>query len=401
MTSLAEGKNILKMRKLDQKLLQIGYMLFVFVSVMSLSSWNLYFAKIINFNTTMIIFVLASLVLVSVISDWTITRIAAVIVFSGLLLVYFQLYRSSYILPVLLSLIVGTGFHVKTVLKCDFYSRLVSVILVVVLSLFSILPKSGYGADLTDFHFTIFCYGFTYANILAFEIAVLFVESLLVFKSKMGYQFLVVIIVTIVEIQLGYETGAVFCIVGYFVYYTTRQSSTKMTKIYLTAATLLVPIFTFISVYIAKMYSSTDTLWNSINDLLSGRAEIWQYYYQAMPIKPWGNLQTINQKTMGVVGFGAFDGAFIQFLLTFGVISILLLFFLLFLVTISKREIKNKRILAVLILPIVLSGFTETNGFLVTFSPFYILISANLFSVAHEVSLESTPGTLTVSEEVK
>ncbi|EGF47555.1 hypothetical protein AAULR_24101 [Lacticaseibacillus rhamnosus MTCC 5462] len=224
------------------------------------------------------------------------------------------------------------------------------------------MPKSGYGANLTDFHFTIFSYGFTYTNIFAFELAVLFVECLLVFKNKMLFKFLLMIFMTVVEILMGYETGAVFCVVGFFVYFTTRGSSGKMTNLYLTMSTLLVPIFSLFSIHVAKMFSSTNNFWNRVNDLLSGRAAIWQYYYQAMPIKFWGNGQTINQKTMGVVGFGAFDGVFIQFLLTFGIMSILLLFLLLLLVTLKN----TKAIISDFWrfnLPLVLSGFTETNGF--------------------------------------
>ncbi|MES5782685.1 hypothetical protein AAFG38_01825 [Lacticaseibacillus rhamnosus] len=369
------------MKRLNQKILQIGYMFFVFISVMSLSSWDLFFAGVVNFNTTMLILCLAILVLGAIVSDWTIARMYAFVVFSVLLLIYFQLYQGSYLVPILLSLMLGTGLQVKDVLKCDFYSRLVSVGFVIILSLFSILPKSGYGANLTDFHFTIFSYGFTYTNIFAFELAVLFVECLLVFKNKMLFKFLLMIFMTVVEILMGYETGAVFCVVGFFVYFTTRGSSGKMTNLYLTMSTLLVPIFSLFSIHVAKMFSSTNNFWNRVNDLLSGRAAIWQYYYQAMPIKFWGNGQTINQKTMGVVGFGAFDGVFIQFLLTFGIMSILLLFLLLLLVTLKKHKGDNKRLLAVLILPLVLSGFTETNGFLATFSPFYVMIASYLFSV--------------------
>lgn len=372
---------MLGLKKLDQKILQMGYCIFVFVSVMSLSSWNLYFANFFNFNLTAIILALIALVIVSLMSDWSVGRLLAFLIFSLFLFMYFQLYRATYMIPILLALMLGTGFQINQILKLDFYSRLFSVLFVILLSLFSILPKSGYGSDISNFHFTIFCYGFTYANILAFEIAILFVEALLVIEWRLLYSVLLMIIIVVVEMQMGYETGAILVIVAYAVFYTTKRPSNFMTTVYLTGSAVLVPLFTLTSVYIAKMFSSTDTFWSTVNNLLSDRAEIWQYYYNAMPIKLLGNLQTINSKTMGVVGFGAFDGVYIQFLLTFGIVSVILLFALIGMSAFKKSSWESKRIMAVFLVPVVLSGFTETNGFLATFSPLYILLGAYLFSV--------------------
>lgn len=369
------------MERLSQKTLLLGYAAFVFASIMSLSSWNLFYSKSINFTATMLTVMLVALAIISLLSDWTVKRIVVLLIFGTLLLIYFYLFKLTYMLPILLALIVGTGLDFKSILKYDFFSRLFSVLFVVILSLFSILPKSGYGADISDFYFTIFCYGFTYTNILAFEIGVLFIESLLVLKVREIYRVLLMLLITWLEIKMGYETGAVFCLVGYTIFATTKKRSTRIPNLYLMMSAWLVPFFSFLSIYVASNFSSTDDFWNRVNDLLSGRAEIWQYYYQAMPIKLLGNLQTINQKTMGVVGFGAFDGAFIQFLLTFGVASIFLIFCLFILTSTKKGHLSDKRILSIIILPIVLSGFTETNGFLVTFSPLYFMVSSYLFSV--------------------
>lgn len=149
------------MERLSQKTLLLGYAAFVFASIMSLSSWNLFYSKSINFTATMLTVMLVALAIISLLSDWTVKRIVVLLIFGTLLLIYFYLFKLTYMLPILLALIVGTGLDFKSILKYDFFSRLFSVLFVVILSLFSILPKSGYGADISDFYFTIFCYGFT------------------------------------------------------------------------------------------------------------------------------------------------------------------------------------------------------------------------------------------------
>ncbi|WP_099300053.1 hypothetical protein [Pediococcus pentosaceus] len=361
---------------LSKKVNNFFYFIFVFLSIMSLSSWN-QFHTFLNFSSMKIIISLLVIIIIGLFANWNIKRLVLETILLLMAAIYYYLYKDTYIIPVLLAVVAGSGMEFKQILNVDFKSRIVSVLFVIGLSLFSVLPKSGDGAILTGFHFTKYCYGFTYPNILGFQIAVLTLEFIIIYAGKLKFRYLTlwVLLSFLFELLLNYETGSAAILIGVCTYYFLSKKIVNRTIRY---GAYLMLVLTVFSVFIAENYNSMDGNWFNFNTLLSYRPEIWQYYLNAMPIKLFGNLQTINQKTIGVVGFGAFDGAYLQFLLLFGVIGIGTLILLVWLISFKKGLKEYKKLSLVLLIPIIFTGFTETNGFLVTYGPTFFLIGSLL-----------------------
>ncbi|RJF47243.1 hypothetical protein [Pediococcus acidilactici] len=367
---------------LNRKLSNFFYFIFTFLSIMSLSSWNLFYTSF-NFSAAKIIFSLILLIFIGFFTDWNFKRMLLDIVLFVLTVLYFFLYKITYIIPILLAISVGTGMKFKQILNIDFKSRCISVLFVIFLSLISVLPKSGDGAVLTGFHFTKYCYGFTYPNILGFQITVLVLEFIIIYAARLKVKYIMCVVAlgTLAEISLNYETGLISILIGVLSLFFIKN---KILDNLIRVSSYFMVLLTILSIYIAENYSATNTNWFNLNTILSFRPVIWQYYLNAMPIKLLGNLQTINQKTYGVIGFGAFDGAYIQFLLLFGILGIGFLIFLIWLISFKKGLAESKKSFLVLLLPIIFSGFTETNGFLITYSPLFFLIGSILAEVAYD-----------------
>lgn len=366
------------------------YFMFVFASIMSLSSWDLFHNNLISFNASIVVITILLIILMGIFQSWTLKRAIVLLILTAFAMFYFHLYGNTYIISIILAVIAGMGMKFWNVIKIDFFSRLFSVLFVVGLSLISVLPKSGYGANLSDFHFTIYCYGFTYPNILGFQLVVLLMEFLILYVKKIKWWeiYLITVVTVVVEIELSYDTGIICIFIGIFTLATLRKKNSEFVNRLIKLSTFIMILLSFLSYYIAKNYNSTVEAWFKLNTVLSERPSIWRYYLSAMNVKMFGNMQTINQKTIGVVGFGAFDGAYIQFLLLFGIVGMVLIFILILILSYQKGRLEEKRAFLILLLPTIFGGFTETNGFLVTFGPIFFLIGTLLINPRDELTVD-------------
>ncbi|WP_219429465.1 hypothetical protein, partial [Oenococcus oeni] len=181
------------------------------------------------------------------------------------------------------------------------------------------------------------------------------------------------------ELYLDYMTGFLGTIVFLIVYFWIQRNKLRKTNFLLNCCVTCIPFFSLLSVFLATKFNPATDLWNKLNDLLSLRLPIWDYYYRGWPPTLFGNSIDVNGQTQGVVGYGAFDGAYIYFLLKYGVFSL----FILFIAVLALKRVKNKAyektILSVMLFVILLTCFPETSGFIVAYTPIFSLMGSFLF----------------------
>lgn len=354
------------------------YAFSVFISVLSLSSWNLLYRSILPAEDKLMLLVLGLLILATILADWTLLRLVGFIIFILIGAIYYHLYKANYFTYIMLALAAGSGMKFKDIVKIDFFARIFSTIFIVFLSLIAILPRSGTDTGLTTYAFTSFTYGFTYPNVLGYLILIILVDYCCLKKHSWKSMLVVSFVGIFIEFLLNYATGVISLIILTLLFFFLKSDVRKRAKITLLLVAFSIPIFTVITTLIAKYYNNTNNTWNLLNKILSLRPPIWQYYYNAMPLNFFGSLRTINKYTLGVIGSGAFDGAYIVFLLQFGIFSIIFLSLLFLLVTFKERSNLSYKIICYFSVVTVISSFPETLGFLTTYSPLFFLLGSFL-----------------------
>lgn len=374
-----------------QKLAIISYGFFVVIQVLGLSSWGLFLPGFKSTNSKLALVVLLLTILFGAFSKWSIKRMLLFLMFSCGLIAYVLLYRSSIIAFCFLAILAGQGIPFTKLLKIDFFSRISSIIFVVTLSFFDILPRSGAGSQITGFLFTQFSYGFTYPNILGYLLLIVFIESYVLYAHTSWQKFTLVVCTAIIEINLNYLTGLGGVIVsllavGLFQREGTNEITQKITfRLFTIGTCILFWGGVLGSLFVAQNYNSSSDLWNAANKLFSLRFPIWQYYFLNWPPNFWGNVISVNQTTLGLVGFGAFDGAYLFFLLKFGIVGIGLIFLSFLFGLLGHKSSFVRRVLVMLLATILVTGIPETNGFLISFGPLFLLLgSSSVFTVQNE-----------------
>jgi len=158
-----------------QQLYQCLYAVIVFLSVLSLSSWNLYVPHLLNTSDRLMLLVFGATIFVTLLSEWSKKRLVAMFIFSLLIIGYYYLYKKSIFVFVLLAILAGSGMKFDKLLKTDLIARSISVIFIIALSLLKVLPSSGSGVSETKFIYTKFTFGFTYPNILGYLLVIIII----------------------------------------------------------------------------------------------------------------------------------------------------------------------------------------------------------------------------------
>ncbi|MHA5125135.1 hypothetical protein [Oenococcus oeni] len=353
------------------------YSFFVFIQVISNSSWGL-FIKIGNLTspiskTNLIVFLL--LILFSFLRVWNVKQI--LLSFSLFLLSSFYLlkYGVNTNSIFLMSIFVGMSFKPSKLIKIDFYSRSAAVVFVIFLSLLNILPREGGAGTYTGFFYSSFSFGFTWSTVLGYLLLMMFVEGSLIFQFKRYINLLIVFLYIAIQIYLGYMTGLIGGLVAVLIFYFKNKQSFVSNF-----SLIMYPLLLGLSIYISFCFNYASNFWIFWNKIISSRMPIWQYYLQNWPINLFGNNIPTQTSTFGLVvsGYGAFDGAYLYFLMKYGIISLLIIYIFLFFARFNDNAIINDNHIKywILFFVLIVTAFSETSPFLVYFSPFPMLLGS-------------------------
>lgn len=368
--------------KVSNNIRQLNLLLyagFVIFQVLALSSWH-YFLKGFGSTTSLTpLIILVAILCFGLLLNWSFLRISLTLCLILAIFIYYENHglQGNDMLFILISIISGAGVNGVDIVKTDFLARLGSTLLIVLMSVVRILPFSGNGSVSNTFYIN-YTMGFLYPNTLGYIVLILFLEYLF-FIKKEKHQFLTnslaALICLLLEIYLNYATGITSVLLSTFIYFNKSKISTRAFAI----ANILVLCVSFITFWLVTIkYNLMNDFWIFINNLLSNRPAIWQYYFQEYPIKWLGNIINVQEST--VIGHGAIDGGYFYLLLKYGILSLVILFLvIIFSINRAKKYI-SINIFLIFTLIIFISGFVETLGFLPSYSPIYLIIGFLLFS---------------------
>ncbi|MBB1070186.1 hypothetical protein H5S40_08480 [Limosilactobacillus sp. RRLNB_1_1] len=219
--------------------------------------------------------------------------------------------------------------------------------------------------------------GFGNQNTAAFFLAFL-VILFLIKKDMTGNLFLkvnwrtsILLIFTLIIVYFLFgDMTATILIVSFFIFqYIIPWLTVRVHKVILLFLIVFPVFLTYSTYWLAMNYG--NSLWiMKLNTLLSGRLNIWNYYFIRMPIKlisnnrifvvsAWGNDYTPHQ--------GLFDGSYAYMLYIIGLLFTII--YVLGLVICNYRLLKYKKYLLLsLILSLELVGFSENQMFSYAYS---------------------------------
>lgn len=256
----------------------------------------------------------------------------------------------------------------KKLIFTYFISTFFSVLFVAILSIVKLLPYSdsikGY-----------IVFGFKNPNTIGFYIAIMAIEVIILYFNKRRMGTLVYYLISLLlDLKLFHDSTAVMTLLIFillFAVYKIKESFLYSRIVKLISAFLPVSL-SVISFEIAKKYDYS-AFFLKINDLLTNRAFLWHYYFVNFPPKLF--MQNVNLVTYGfevIPGNGAFDGAYISFLVYNG--FILLVFFIVLLTVLLLKTLNYKQgLLYIFAVAIILSGFTEGLLFSAFQSPIIVI----------------------------
>ncbi|MFT8982490.1 hypothetical protein [Oenococcus sp.] len=358
------------------------YAFVVFFEVMSLSSWHYLHRGFESPNSKIVISAFCLIILIGFMHQTNLMKMLFSLIFlTTAVLYYLHLREVDYFTTLVLALCAGMSMHFDRILKIDFLVRTFTVLWIILLSLLHFLPTSGTDSSITGSFFTRFVYGFSYPNLLGYLIMILAFEFTVVFKKiNVGKIFIILLAFMGAEIFLDYLTGFLGILVIMIVCIWNRHTGKRRSNSLLIICLVLIPCLALISVYVTRAYNASAPIWFQINQWMSLRIPIWQYYYQGWGINFWGSRILVNARTIGIIGYGAFDGAYLYFLLRYGVFSLIVIWLTIFSTLFLHNKNEEKVILAGLLMPIIITSFPETLGFINAYSPVFLLIGSAIFA---------------------
>lgn len=256
----------------------------------------------------------------------------------------------------------------KKLIKSYLIATILAVSLVFFMSLIGVLP---YRDSLTGY----IDLGFKNPNTTGFYIAIIAIELLMViYNNHKVLSLSYYVISVILESYLFHDSTAVMMsIIFIFLFYVCKFRESWLHSKVIFFISALIPSFLAISSFeIAKNYNYSP-LYLQLNDILTNRAFLWHYYFVNYPPKLF--MQSIDINTVGlsaVPGNGAFDGAYVSFLVYNG--YILLGLFVGLLTLLIWRSLKYKQtLLFIFSVTVILSGFTEGLLFSAFQSPVIVI----------------------------
>lgn len=245
----------------------------------------------------------------------------------------------------------------KVVVKLYLIASITSVLFICVLSLLGILPVGTPGS---------FQFGFINSNVIGFIITMIIIEIIVLSWKRVTAckVFLYAGVVLIIYKLFNDSTSFIGLIILGIIYILfTFLETNKTFIVFLKVIALLLPILgTFLSLWLAKSYGKTSFSLK-IDDILSMRPQIWNFFLNAFPPKILSqSIQIITDGTQTFVGGGAFDGGYIEGLIYHGWFSFLLIIFALEYLIVKLFQHNNYELISCFIALLIIA-FTEGTPF--------------------------------------
>ncbi|SYW14874.1 hypothetical protein [Oenococcus oeni] len=259
------------------------------------------------------------------------------------------------------------------ILKYHCFALLAGILLVVGLSIFGKLPISGSNSSVlfSSYQNIVYCFGFSHPNILGALMTMFSIEfSVCFLKNHAKQSALILVIAIILDGLIGANTAMVGALL-YSVLIFFFQNKVISKIIYNITLTLPALIAGF-ALYLASVPGSAIFEW--FNQHIESRPSLWNYYLLRFPPKVFEQKILMSLDSVSnFYGNGSFDGAYIYYLIYFGVIGLLALIVMLMAID-ATAEKTHSNILFAVFISLVAMSFSETLYFLYFANAFIFLL---------------------------
>ena len=267
----------------------------LFLMLMLLLSIDVFFSSLGNF----ILFLVISIVLV---------------------FMYINQGYNELIFPLLAFFCIKT-IGLQTTLKVDFYIRLSSIALIIILSSFNYLLSNNVINSVNGkLRYSL---GFSNPNALSQMLFVLFLESIILRFSKNRIRFTIFILfdLLIVLFVSKSRTTIILMIAFLFInYFLTKHFNLLMRHQWVRLSLIGLPIIFFMLMFVlVSLYREKDiAFFNNLNFVLSNRLGLAAFYLNKYPITLWGQ-RIVTHSGIGLssINYGALDIGYINLLIKF------------------------------------------------------------------------------------
>lgn len=220
-----------------------------------------------------------------------------------LILILFMFRFSYFALSVVSLEIAFSSIKVKNIIYIYKYLSASQLIFGILAAMFGFLPM--YNSKTGSFTFGFVNENMTGMILAVFALCIFFKNNGEFIVNRLNVLFLICVL--FIEKFLFNDSTALVMIISFFVFLITKKTirRVKLIQFVCIITPLILAIFSF---YVSYTFSITSANWISkLNDLLSARIYIWNYYASNYPLTLFPNNWQINAKIFS----GYFDGAYI------------------------------------------------------------------------------------------
>ena len=357
-------------------LFYISYILFLIATIFSEVT---FMSNIISYINYLAISLLVIYIIITFIKDkiniYTVIKLA---LFSVIVLIVTYISKTNSVLKLLLLLLAFKDINFDDFIKKDFKYRLTFVIIVIILSY---LGLTGNKVFLRDGETLRYSFGFSHPNILGLQTLSLCCDYIYIHCKDNGkFEFLLLLLVLFFNIIVTDSRATIACLIFIVIYLLFKKIwkniyNNSIIKKFIPYSFL---IMVLISLFIVIKYNSySNNLINKLDELLSSRLHIANFYYRNYSITLFGNnLIRTKMYIDGIrnINFLPLDNAYIHLLLESGIIIATFFAYCYYIAIKKAYESKNYTLITILLMWILYS-LMENNGLIIPYNPFLLYFS--------------------------
>lgn len=348
----------IKKQKLTNILFYFSYFLVVSSEMLTQVKYIAGYLKYFDYLAILILFV----VFLIQSKNYSFKSFIYSIIFIFLSVIVTYVSKDSNILKLVLFLICFKDINFSECVKVDFYIKLLLVLLVMLLYSFNMtvnIPVYRNGVLRKAF-------GFKHPNKIGMYLMMICLDCIYLSKGKfnMYYSFVILIIITFLFMFVDSRTSVLIVILAISFIYINKITKSKIieNKLVKIGTSNLFLIMTLLTLLLTILTSNGNLLAVKINRVLSYRFTFNKYFLTQYHISLFGNNIITNNMYL-------LDSSYINILLRYGIIMWIWIYFLFF-KTINKLYNDKEFVLLIIIILLMLYGFSES---------FLYKITANVF----------------------
>lgn len=369
----------------DKMINFLFYFSYLFFVLMNMTRWvnNISF---IHDIIKVILYPLLIIIILLQVTKFNFKSIIKVMIITSIFFLSYYVTKDLGIIFILLFVIAAKHINLKNFITYDLIIKIIFLIFIILLYYLGLTQNNTIYDSLRG---TRYAFGFGHPN--TFAVYILNICSDLVYlnygKKNIKVYFILLLLGYFIDRFCDSRTSFFVIIISIFL----SLSINKLSKFKLNKKiiTYIFPVALFITVLFVSYFINNpgNSLLKSVDRLLSYRLSLFSTFYQAYPIKLFGN-EFINYNTcVSLSTCYVLDNIYLTLILKYGLLLTILL--CLGFVARFKMALKNNEMsLVICLLIYIIHGFMENSLFILSYNPFLICFSVLIWDIYEKNMLE-------------